>query len=85
MAEVHNGIVGHLVLPGVHDGWCGIQVRPPLTVAFRNHRTHKRSAWADASCATLDGVDYRVVSVHRSAITDGFYVVVLSRIDCLSE
>lgn len=84
MAEIDNGGAGHLVIPGLHDGRCGvrggIQAGAPLTVAFRWARSAKRPELASAAAAgaTLDGVGYAVASIVRSPLSEGFYVAVLT-------
>ena len=85
MADIDNGAAGRLVIPGVHDGRCGIQAGPPLTVAFRWTRTGKRpepaAAMARAAIAmgaTFDGVGYEIGSLTRSPLSAGFYQAVLT-------
>jgi hypothetical protein len=78
MVTINNGDTGHLVIPGVHDGRCGIQSGTRLTVAFRWARGNKRPENCGAVGATLDGVAFEIASLARSPLSDGFYAAVLT-------
>lgn len=74
--NVSNPTTGRLVIPGVHDGGCGIQhgADDGLTVAFRWARGARRPEQAVSAAATLDGVPYRLAAARRSEVSQGFYV-----------
>lgn len=75
MADVQNGRTGHLVIPNIFDGECGVQEGSPLVAAFKPIRGGRRAERATE--AELDGVPYQVLSVSRSKITPGFYLLML--------
>lgn len=77
--EVSNPATGRLLIPGVHDGGCGVQpAGEALTVAFRWARGPRRPEQAVGSAVTLDGVPHRLASARRSEVSQGFYVAVLT-------
>ena len=78
--DIANPATGRLVIPGVHDGGCGVQREPDarLTVAFRWARGPRRPEQAVGATVTLDGVPHRLASARRSEVSQGFYVAVLS-------
>lgn len=78
MVTIKNGDTGHLIIPGVHDGRCGIQSGTRLTVAFRWARGGKRPELCGADRATLDGVAFEIASIARSPLSDGFYAAELT-------
>ncbi len=77
--DVINPATGRLVIPGVHDGGCGV-ARPAdgaQTVAFRWARGPRRPEQALGASVTLDGVAYRLAAAQRSEVSQGFYVATL--------
>lgn len=83
--EVSNPATGHLLIPGVHDGGCGIQGAAAegaaaLTVAFRWARGPRRPEQAVGSKVTLDGAGYVLATARRSEVSQGFYVATLQAV-----
>lgn len=73
MADVQNGRVGHLLIADVHDGDCGVQEGVPLVIGFKPNQRSRRPERATE--AVLDGAPHRILSVTRSKITNGFYLL----------
>jgi hypothetical protein len=81
--DISNPASGRLVIPGVHDGSCGIRRAPTPggdgpTVAFRWARGARRPEQAVGTTVTLDGAPYRLANARRSEVTQGFYVALLT-------
>lgn len=77
---IANPATGRLIIPGVHDGGCGLQPAPDdrLTVAFRWARGPRRPEQAVGTTVMLDGVPHVLAAARRSDISQGFYVAVLT-------
>lgn len=78
--NIANPATGRLVIPGVHDGGCGIQpgAGGSLTVAFHWARGPRRPEQAVGASVTLDGQPHALASARRSEVSQGYYVAVLT-------